>query len=97
MEVGSVSSSLYASTMAASTQNVQTRTRQPEQTAQTQAPPAQATPQATPQAASTERTQPTSNTSESESAVSAQVEAQRNRPTVNLNGQLVGTRVNTTA
>lgn len=93
MEVGSVSSSLYASTMAASTQNVQTRTRQPEQTAQTQAPPAQATPQA----ASTERTQPTSNTSEIESAVSAQVEAQRNRPTVNLSGQLVGTRVNTTA
>lgn len=94
MEVGSVSSSLYASTMAASAQSTQARTRQPEPPVQAQAPQ-QA--QSTPQAASTDRPQPTSNASESESAVSAQVEAQRNRPSVNLNGQVVGTRINTTA
>lgn len=36
-------------------------------------------------------------TSVDESAASARVEAEKNRPTVNINGQTVGTRVNTTA
>ncbi len=96
MEVGSVSSSLYNTITAASTQNA--RARQSEQTAQEQQEPQalQSSP-TTQQAAQTNRVQPASNTSESESVVSAQTEAERNRPTVNLNGQLVGTRVNTTA
>lgn len=34
---------------------------------------------------------------EAEAADRARREAERNRPTVNMNGQVVGTRVNTTA
>jgi flagellar biosynthesis GTPase FlhF len=98
MEVGSVSSSLYSATLAASTQNTQaqsqSRARQSEQTAADQQ--AQQ-PQAAQQAVQTERTQAAQNAPESESTVSAQVEAERNRPTVNTNGQVVGTRINTTA
>lgn len=91
MEVGSVSSSLYTST-----QNVQAqaRTRQPEQAEQD---PQALQSQPSQQTAQSEQARPAQNASESESTVSAQVEAERNRPTVNLNGQLVGTRVNTTA
>ena len=94
MEVGSVSSSLYSATLAASTQNTQARARQSEQTAADQQ--AQR-PQAAQQAVQAERTQPAQNAPESESTVSAQVEAERNRPTVNTNGQVDGTRTNTTA
>jgi hypothetical protein len=97
MEVGSVSSSLYSATaLATSTQNLQaqSRARQAEQAAQEQ--PAQQSP-LTQQASQTERTQPAQKAPESESTASAQVEAARNRPTVNTSGQLVGTRINTTA
>lgn len=96
MEIGSVSSNLYSVSTAQSTQNsqAQLRAREAEQTAPDQQLQQSQAPQ---QTAQTERTRPAQNASESESTVSAQTEAERNRPTVNLNGQLVGTRVNTTA
>ncbi|MFT3850567.1 MAG: hypothetical protein QM739_18400 [Propionivibrio sp.] len=54
-------------------------------------------PYASTTASNTQSARPASDASESESAASARAEAERNRPTVNLNGQTVGTRINTTA
>ena len=99
MEVGSVSSSLYSANLAASAQNLQaqSRARQTEQTTpDQQAQQSQAAQQAS-QASQSAGAQPAQNALESESTVSAQVEANRNRPTVNTSGQVVGTRINTTA
>ena len=99
MEIGSVASSLYTQSPLSSARNVQAQSRvqQSEPTEQDQqAQQTQQTP-VTQQAAQATRVQPSSEVAESESTVNAQTEAERNRPTVNLNGQLVGTRVNTTA
>ena len=41
--------------------------------------------------------QPVQSVDETEAVDRARNEAERNRPTVNMNGQVVGTRVNTTA
>lgn len=99
MEIGSVSSSLYTPSTVTSARNTQAQSRaqqsgQAEQDQQAQQ--AQMAP-VTQQTAQTTRVQASSEASESEATVSARVEAERNRPTVNLNGQTVGTRVNTTA
>lgn len=92
MEISSASSNLYSMI---NTQSTQTRNRQLEQEqASRQAQQAQAsTPQ--PQQANESQAQPPVN--EAGQSASAQSEAERNRPVVNTSGQLVGTRVNTTA
>lgn len=87
MEIGSATSNLYATT---STQTAQAWSRQAEQEQQaTQAAASQAQP---PQAS---QVQPPETINEANAAPPA--EAERNRPVVNTSGQLVGTRVNTTA
>ena len=87
MEIGSATSNLYATI---NTQTAQARSRQAEQQEQTaQAPAPQAQPQAAAQAQPPEAV--------NEPSAAATTEAERNRPVVNTSGQLVGTRVNTTA
>ena len=83
MDIGSVNSSQVA----ASTLNpqVQGRVRQADQDQQAQ------------QAQQTLQAQSRSAAKETESTASAQAETERNRPTVNTSGQVVGTRINTTA
>ena len=88
----SASSSIY-SALNANAQAVQARARQPEQDPQ-QNVQAQA-PQARPQAAN--EAQPSQAATEMEMAARARSTAESNRPVVNTSGQLVGTRVNTTA
>jgi hypothetical protein len=83
MEVSSVSSSINAS-VAASTQT-QMRALQTQQDQQVQ------------QARSTQQAQGAQSVDESEAAAQARTEAENNRPTVNTSGQVVGTRINTTA
>ena len=92
MEISSASSNLYSTI---NTQTTQARDRQLEQDqAFRQAQQARASaPQ--PQQANEARQQPPVN--EAAQSSSAQAEAERNRPVVNTSGQLVGTRVNTTA
>jgi hypothetical protein len=84
MEVGSVSSSVTATANA----QAQLRARQSEQDQQAQ--------QAlqTQRAQQSQRSQPVD---ESESANRASAEVERTRATVNTSGQVVGTRINTTA
>ena len=86
MEVGSVSSD-STNTLVASAQ-AQARVRQSEQDQQTQ------------QSQQTQRSQQAQNrqpADEREAAGAVRNEAETSRPTVNANGQTVGTRVNTTA
>lgn len=95
MEIGSGSSSINS---LAANALVQTRTRQLEQDQQTQ--DAQQT-QRSQQAEQAQQTQQTEQAlqaaNDSESVRQAQSETEKNRPTVNTSGQLVGTRINTTA
>ena len=88
MDVSSVSSSISAA-LAASVQ-AQTRARP----AQPDAAQIQSTQQSQ-QAQGSQSVQGTPAVDESEA--SARVETEKTRPTVNINGQTVGTRVNTTA
>ena len=95
MEINSASSAssgIYAA-LNANAQASQARARQPEQDPQ-QNVQAQA-PQARPQAAN--EAQPSQAATEMEMAARARSTAESNRPVVNTSGQLVGTRVNTTA
>ena len=85
MDVSSVSSSIN-SALAASLQSP-TRPRAAEQDQQAQQPI---------QAQSTQQAQGTTATDERQTQ-QAVTEAEKNRPTVNINGQTVGTLVNTTA
>ncbi len=87
MEVGSVSSSLGS---ALNTQ-AQVRSRQPE----TEPQPPQT--QQSQQSQQAQQAQQAQQTRENESADQTRAEAEKNRPTVNTSGQVVGTRVNTTA
>jgi hypothetical protein len=96
MEVGSVS----ASVSSALTASIQARVRQSEndaqeQTSQTQqsAQPRQA--QQSLQSQQSAPAQPSPSVDSNNAA--ARLESEANRPVVNTNGQLVGTRVNTTA
>lgn len=92
MEISSASANLYSTI---NTQTTQARNRQFEQDqVSRQAQQAQASsPQ--PQQANEAPQQPPVN--EAGQSSSAQAEAERSRPVVNTSGQLVGTRVNTTA
>ena len=94
MEISSATSSLYSvitdrAAQARARQLEQDRAQQAEQT-----PQAQPTP---PQPQSANSVQTTQAVSETEKAAAARQEAEQNRPVVNTSGQLVGTRVNTTA
>ena len=94
MEISSATSSLYS---VITDRAAQARTRQLEQGREQQAeqtPQAQPTP---PQPQSANNLQTTQAVSETEKAAAARQEAEQNRPVVNTSGQLVGTRVNTTA
>ncbi len=92
MEISSASSNLYSTI---NTQLTQNRNRQLEQDQSSQqATQARASgPQ--PQQANEAQPQPPVN--ETGQSASVRAEAERNRPVVNTSGQLVGTRVNTTA
>ena len=92
MEVGSVSSSL--SSALASSLQAQARTRQaePDQPVKSALSPLQSD-----QTQSTQQAQSTQSVDESESAARSRSETESTRPSVNVNGQVVGTRVNTTA
>ena len=85
MEIASTTSSVRAMI---DMQAAETRARQADQ-AQTFPAPPQA-------AASQAQAQP-SEVSTEEAAAAARAVAERNRPVVNTSGQLVGTRINTTA
>jgi hypothetical protein len=89
MEVASVSSSV--STLIAASAQAQVRAPQPEPDRQ-----AQQTQQSR-QAQSTEPAQSSQSGDVREAADRARAEAERSQPSVNSNGQTVGTRVNTTA
>ncbi len=92
MEVSSASSSLYSTI---NSQSTQARNRQLEQdTSSQQATQARTSGPQTQQASGAPVQPPVNETGQS---VSAQTEAERNRPVTNTSGQLVGTRVNTTA
>ena len=91
MEVSSASSSLYATI---NSQSTQARSRQLEQEQSSQQATQTRASAPRPQQASEAPPPPVNETGQS---VSAQTEAERNRPVVNTSGQLVGTRVNTTA
>ncbi len=91
MEISSASSNLYSTI---NTQTTQARDRQLEQDqAFRQAQQSRAS--APQQQANEAQPQPPVN--EAGQSSSAQAEAERNRPVVNTSGQLVGTRINTTA
>jgi len=86
MEISSVSSSV--NTLIATSVQPQVRAPQPEPDQQAQqSRPAQ----------STEQAQNSQSDEVREAADRARAEAERSRPSVNSNGQTVGTRVNTTA
>lgn len=89
MEAGSVSSSI--NTASATALQAQVRARPPEQDEQTQQS------QQSQQAQGTQETQSNQSVEESRAADRAQSDVEGSRPTVNANGQTVGTRVNTTA
>jgi hypothetical protein len=89
MEAGSVTSSI--NTASAAGLQAQVRTRQPEQDEQTQQS------QQSQQAQRTQQAQSSQSVDESEAANRSPTEVEASRPTVNANGQTVGTRVNTTA
>jgi len=92
MEISSASSNLYSTI---NTQTTQARNRQLEQDqASRQAQQAQVS---APQRQQANEAQPQPPVNETGQSSSAQAEAERNRPVVNTSGQLVGTRVNTTA
>lgn len=91
MEISSTTSSLYS---VITERAAQARTRQVEQDQEPQAAQAQPAP---PQPQSANNVQTTQAVSETEKATAARQEAEQNRPVVNTSGQLVGTRVNTTA
>lgn len=92
MEAGSVSSSI--NTASASALQAQVRARPPEQDEQTQQSQQS---QQSQQAQGTQETQSNQSVEESRAADRAQSDVEGSRPTVNANGQTVGTRVNTTA
>ena len=89
MEAGSVSSSV--NTASATALQAQVRARPPEQDEQTQQS------QQSQRAQGTQETQSNQSVEESRAADRAQSDVEGSRPTVNANGQTVGTRVNTTA
>ena len=89
MEAGSVSSSV--NTASATALQAQVRARPPEQDEQSQQS------QQSQQAQGTQETQSNQSVEESRAADRAQSDVEGSRPTVNANGQTVGTRVNTTA
>lgn len=91
MEISSTTSSLSSVITERATQ---ARTRQVDQERETQATQVQPT---LPQPQAANNVQPTQAVSEIEKAAAARQEAEQNRPVVNTSGQLVGTRVNTTA
>ena len=94
MEISSTTSSLYS---VITERAAQARTRQVAQDSEQQAaltPQAQPSP---PQPQSANNVQSTQAVSETENVAAARQEAEQNRPVVNTTGQLVGTRVNTTA
>ena len=91
MEISSTTSSLYS---VITERAAQARMRQVEQDQEPQAAQAQPAP---PQPQSANNVQTTQAVSETEKAAAARQEAEQNRPVVNTSGQLVGTRVNTTA
>lgn len=92
MEVGSLSSSL-SGTLAANLQaSARPRQTGPDQSVKSFAPTAQPD-----QAKSAQQASNTRPVDESESAARARSETEATRPTVNVNGQVVGTRINTTA
>ena len=93
MDVSSVSSSIN-SALAASLQSP-ARPRTAEQDQQAQQPIQAQSTQQPPQAAQTREAQGSSSSSERQAQ--EVTEAEKNRPTVNINGQTVGTLVNTTA
>ena len=90
MDVSSVSSSLSS----ALATNVQARARQLEQDQQVQSAPP---PQQSGQTPGAQLAQANQSVDESESAARSRSETESARPTVNTNGQVVGTRINTTA
>jgi len=92
MEISSATSSLYSvatdrAAQARASQAAQDQKQQTVQTPQAQPAPTQ----------STSNVQTTQAVSETEKAAAARQEAEQNRPVVNTSGQLVGTRINTTA
>ena len=95
MEISSASSSAN-SALIASLQS-QVRTRQPEQDQQARQSQQSQQAQQTQDAQRTQQAQQTRSVDENESASRSRAEAEGNRPTVNTSGQIVGTRVNTTA
>ena len=95
MEAGSVSSSI--NTASASALQAQVRARPPEQDEQTQQTQQSQQSQQSQQAQGTQETQSNQSVEESRAADRAQSDVEGSRPTVNANGQTVGTRVNTTA
>jgi hypothetical protein len=99
MDVSSVSSSLNSALITASSANSQAtlRTRQSEQDSQAQQ---SAQTQQSAQAQQPSRTQQAQSArpvDANEASARARSEAESNRPSVNTSGQVVGTRVNTTA
>ena len=96
MEIASTTSSVRAMI---DMQAAETRTRQADQAQTFPAPPQTSASQAQPQtSASQAQPQPQpSEVSTEEAAAAARAGAERNRPVVNTSGQLVGTRINTTA
>ena len=95
MEIGSLSSST-ASALVASNQS-QARLRQPEQDKKAQEAPPPQQPQQTEVANRTQQAQTAQPVNENEASERNRSATEQARPTVNANGQTVGTRVNTTA
>lgn len=93
MEVGSVSSSLGSALSA----QAQVRSRQPEAEPQTQQSQQPLKTQQSQQSQGAQQAQGSQSSQETEAADRARAEAEKSRPSVNTNGQVVGTRVNTTA
>ncbi len=94
MEISSTTSSLYS---VVTERAAQARTRQLEQEQRQQAAQTTQTQQTPSSQQSASNVQTTQAVSETEKAAAARQEAEQNRPVVNTSGQLVGTRVNTTA
>ena len=94
MDVSSVSSSINSALAASLQSPARTRAAEQDQQAQQQLPQAQLA-QPSPPVQGADQVQQSSSSVERQAQ--AQTIAENNRPTVNLNGQTVGTRVNTTA
>ena len=98
MEIGSVSSSQNLSLISAAAQQNKLRAPQSDESARSlqsqEAQQAQQTQQAQPPQGNT---QGVSSVEESNETDRVRAETESNRPTVNTSGQVVGTRVNTTA